>query len=186
MKKIVMIVSLLFVFLLSTVAQAKVQNKEVDYTILKHQSHDVSIANDYFNKPIVIEQQEGFYIISFSVNHSHWISEITLNGQPANEVKNDKQLADTVIYSFKLDKLSQEIPATIKVDIEEEISGDALSYHNKYPITFKINLTSQEINELNNQLNSNTYIIGVLIIGASLCSLLIYKLIRGRKKINEN
>lgn len=114
---------------------ASAAEKELNYDILKHKTQDVSMANDYFNKPAKLIDKNGKQYVQFTVNHSHWIVNFTFNGQKETVVHEDKA-KDERTSEFSIDKTSGEIPGTIKVYIDEEVNGKPFKYDHNYNITY--------------------------------------------------
>lgn len=138
MKKIgILLGSLLTVLSVFSVSvYADDSSYSLDYKVLKYQSTDVSIANDYFEKPLKVYEQDGNWYISVTVNHANWITDLEIQEQKA--VKKTEGSDDTMTWVFELDEFSDTLQATIKVDIDEEVDGEMLNYHNSYHITFSL------------------------------------------------
>lgn len=135
-KKVITMSAVLIVLtwaIFSIVASAA--EKDLNYDILKHKTQDVSMANDYFNKPAKLVDKNGKQYVQFTVNHSHWIVNFTFNGQKENIVHEDKA-KDERTSEFLIDKTSGEIPGTIKVYIDEEVNGKPFKYDHNYNITY--------------------------------------------------
>lgn len=135
-KKVIAMSAILIVLtwaIFSIVASAA--EKDLNYDILKHKTQDVSMANDYFNKPAKLIDKNGKQYVQFTVNHSHWIVNFTFNGQKENIVHEDKA-KDERTSEFLIDKTSGEIPGTIKVYIDEEVNGKPFKYDHNYNITY--------------------------------------------------
>ncbi|WP_412519989.1 heme uptake protein IsdC [Staphylococcus simulans] len=135
-KKVIVMSAALIVLtwaIFSIVASAA--EKELNYDILKHKTQDVSMANDYFNKPAKLIDKNGKQYVQFTVNHSHWIVNFTFNGQKETVVHEDKA-KDERTSEFSIDKTSGEIPGTIKVYIDEEVNGKPFKYDHNYNITY--------------------------------------------------
>ncbi|MEB6256144.1 heme uptake protein IsdC [Mammaliicoccus sciuri] len=136
-------IGLLVLILLSVgvgkVASADVKDGtyDVDYTVLKHGTSDVSIANDYFNKPGKLVVKNGEKQLQLTMNHSHWIKGITVDGSAESIVSEDKG-SDVRTSSFKVNSTSGQLAGTIDVYINEKVDGKPFLYDNKYKITFDV------------------------------------------------
>ncbi|MEB6343509.1 heme uptake protein IsdC [Mammaliicoccus sciuri] len=141
--KQVLNIGLLVLILLSVgvgkVASADVKDGtyDVDYTVLKHGTSDVSIANDYFNKPGKLVVKNGEKQLQLTMNHSHWIKGITVDGSAESIVSEDKG-SDVRTSSFKVNSTSGQLAGTIDVYINEKVDGKPFLYDNKYKITFDV------------------------------------------------
>lgn len=143
-KKVIAMSAVLIVLtwaIFSIVASAA--EKDLNYDILKHKTQDVSMANDYFNKPAKLIDKNGKQYVQFTVNHSHWIVNFTFNGQKENIVHEDKA-KDERTSEFLIDKTSGEIPGTIKVYIDEEVNGKPFKYDHNYNITYLLKGDKQD------------------------------------------
>lgn len=141
--KQVLNIGLLVLILLSVgvgkVASADVKDGtyDVDYTVLKHGTSDVSIANDYFNKPGKLVVKNGEKHLQLTMNHSHWITGITVDGSAESIISEDKG-SDVRTSSFKVNSTSSQLAGTIDVYINEKVDGKPFLYDNKYKITFDV------------------------------------------------
>ncbi|WP_426393065.1 heme uptake protein IsdC [Mammaliicoccus sciuri] len=147
--KQVLNIGLLVLILLSVgvgkVASADVKDGtyDVDYTVLKHGTSDVSIANDYFNKPGKLVVKNGEKQLQLTMNHSHWIKGITVDGSAESIVSEDKG-SDVRTSSFKVNSTSGQLAGTIDVYINEKVDGKPFLYDNKYKITFDVKEPSDQ------------------------------------------
>lgn len=114
---------------------ASAADKDLNYDVLKHKTQDISMANDYFNKPAKLVDKNGKQYIQLTVNHSHWIVNFTFNGHKENIVNEDKA-KDERTSEFPVDKTSGEVAGTIKVFIDEEVNGKPFKYDHNYNITY--------------------------------------------------
>ncbi|MBM7642913.1 NEAT domain-containing protein [Streptococcus loxodontisalivarius] len=189
-KKVLRLCLLLAAFFLVFLGASKVQAKdyEIDYTVLKEGSQDASIANGYFDKPITIYQEDGQWYLTFKVNHENWISKVTFDGQEA--VKHTSLENETGQWTFKLQSIEEKMDATVKVDIEEEVEGEALSYHHTYPIDFELDISKSQLTELKSALSqAKMYALYRILIPVVLAALAlvigIYVTVRRKKKSSE-
>ncbi|WP_312684732.1 heme uptake protein IsdC [Mammaliicoccus sciuri] len=118
-------------------ADVKDGTYDVDYTVLKHGTSDVSIANDYFNKPGKLVVKNGEKQLQLTMNHSHWIKGITVDGSAESIVSEDKG-SDVRTSSFKVNSTSGQLAGTIDVYINEKVDGKPFLYDNKYKITLYV------------------------------------------------
>ena len=118
-------------------ADVMVVTYDVDYTVLKHGTSDVSIANDYFNKPGKLVVKNGEKQLQLTMNHSHWIKGITVDGSAESIVSEDKG-SDVRTSSFKVNSTFGQLAGTIDVYINEKVDGKPFLYDNKYKITFDV------------------------------------------------
>lgn len=118
-------------------ADTKDGTYDVDYTVLKDGTSDVSIANDYFNKPGKLVVKNGEKHLQLTMNHSHWIKGITVDGSSEEVVSEDKS-GDVRTSNFKVKSSSGKINGTITVYINEEVDGKPFLYDNKYKIVFDV------------------------------------------------
>lgn len=140
MKRVVSVVALIAMvswMALSGTTFAADGGKDLNYEVLKNNTSDTSIANDYFEKPAKVVEKGGKKYIQITVNHSHWITNFTFDGAKEANVSEDKG-KDMRTAEFPLNQESGEIKGTIKVDIDEEVNGKPFSYHHDYKITYKL------------------------------------------------
>ena len=132
---VVMITTLtLSLFILPQTTHAAVADGtySVDYTVLQGGSDSVSMANDYFDKPATVTVSGGETTVDIQVNHSKWIIGLWLNSASEQVISSDKG-ADTRKVRFNIGTLEEQIPAKIKVDIDD----NDLNYHHEYKIVLK-------------------------------------------------
>lgn len=140
-KKIVSmtLIAIMMVVMLDSRAFAEVKDGtyDVDFTVLKKGTSDVSMANDYFNKPGKLVVSNGQQELQLTVNHSHWITDFTVDGA-SEKIINEDKASDTRTSSFKLNSGLGQVDGTISVYINEKVDGKPFLYDNKYQIVYDI------------------------------------------------
>ncbi len=106
--------------------------KDLNYEVLKYNTEDTSIANDYFNKPAKITD-DGKVLIT--VNHAHWITGMTIEGKKGTVINEDKA-KDERTTAYEISKTSGKVQGTIDVYIDEEVNGKPFKYDYHYNITY--------------------------------------------------
>ena len=56
------------------------EGKSINFEVLKYNTNDTSMANDYFEKPAKLIEKDGKKVLQITVNHSHWITGMTIEG----------------------------------------------------------------------------------------------------------
>lgn len=130
-----------FIIFSATSSQAAIAdgNYSVNYTVLDSEASSASMANDYFDKPATLTVTDGKATLALQVNHSDWITGLTIAGSQGQVVSSSKS-ADTRKVRFDIGEAKQSIPATIKVDIDNE----SLNYHHNYKINLSLDLSTTD------------------------------------------
>lgn len=118
-----------------TQSASAADSKDLDYEILKYNTEDVSIANDYFNKPAKLIDKDGKQHIQITVNHSHWITDMSIEGNQGQIINEDKGKDERTI-EFPISKTSGKVDGKISVYIDEEVNGKPFKYDHHYNITY--------------------------------------------------
>ncbi|MGG2198892.1 heme uptake protein IsdC [Paenibacillus validus] len=105
----------------------------IDYVITKAENDSVSMANDYFEKPALLNVKSGEITAQIQLNHSKWI---TVFKTPAGSdfadakvIRSDKE-EDTRVVQFKIDDLSKPLISKIHVTVPD------IDYDHDYTIRF--------------------------------------------------
>ncbi|EUJ35470.1 heme uptake protein IsdC [Brochothrix campestris] len=114
-------------------------NYKVNYTVLDSEASSASMANDYFDKPAALTVTDGKATLDLQVNHSTWITGLTVAGSQGQVLSSSKS-ADTRKVRFNIGEAKQSLPATIKVDIDNE----SLNYHHNYKINLSLDLSTTD------------------------------------------
>jgi len=104
----------------------------VPFQILKKDSSQLSVANDYFVSPALVKVSGGSKTVSFTVQRSIEITGLTVGGSSGSVTSNDAA-KNTRVVSFTLSDLSQKLRSWVKVD------WDSINYHYDYDIDFLFN-----------------------------------------------
>ncbi|API79133.1 heme uptake protein IsdC [Staphylococcus argenteus] len=110
----------------------------LDYEVYKYNTNDTSIANDYFNKPAKYVKKNGKLYVQITVNHSHWITGMSIEGHKENIINKDTA-KDERTSEFEVSKLNGKIDGKIDVYINEKVNGKPFKYDHHYNITYKFN-----------------------------------------------
>lgn len=105
----------------------------IDYVITKPENESVSMANDYFEKPAVLQVKDGKISMRIQMNHSKWITvfRTPAGGDYADaEVVASDSVEDTRIVRFNWDDLSRPMLSKIHVTVPE------IDYDHDYTIRF--------------------------------------------------
>jgi len=109
-----------------------------NYEILKYNTNDTSIANDYFNKPAKYVKKNGKLYVQITVNHSHWITGMSIEGHK-EKIINKNAAKDERTSEFEVSKVSGKVQGKIDVYINEKVNGKPFLYDHHYNITYKFN-----------------------------------------------
>lgn len=146
MKKIISWVIPVFIVLISVLsisqvnevgAAAKYKDGEysVPFTILKGDSDDRSMTNDYVTTPAKLIVKDGKNTIQIAIKNSSWWQFFKLNGADGTVISKDDG-ADTEVVQFVVDDLEQTVPSNIHVIVPD------IDYDNKYNIRFKFDTSN--------------------------------------------
>ena len=121
---------ILFCYPALSLAQNEIEDGiyDIEYEVLTAEADDVSIANDYFDKPATFIVDGDNRWIQFPINHAEWVVELTTpqNGDFTEvETLEEDEEADTRIIQFPVEEdhdLEEpiEINMHIIVDVLEE------------------------------------------------------------------
>lgn len=117
--------------------------KTLNYEVLKYNTNDTSIANDYFNKPAKVVEKNGKKYVQITVNHSHWITGMAIEGHKENIINTNKD-KDERTSEFEVSKTSGKVDGTISVYINEPVNGKPFKYDHHYNITYKFDGASDQ------------------------------------------
>lgn len=128
----------LFIFLFSWVPNVShaAEGKSINFEVLKYNTNDTSMANDYFEKPAKLIEKDGKKVLQITVNHSHWITGMSIDGHKEKIINKDAS-KDIRTSEFELSKASGKVNGTISVYINEPVNGKPFKYDHHYNITFK-------------------------------------------------
>ncbi|MHA7967158.1 NEAT domain-containing protein [Paenibacillus sp. CAU 1782] len=104
----------------------------VPFTILKKDSGETSVANQYFVSPALVKVSGGSKTVSFTVQQSAEITGLTVGGSSGSVTSSDAA-KNTRVVTFTLSDLSQKLRSWVKVD------WPAVNYHYSYDIDFLFN-----------------------------------------------
>ncbi|MFS0645304.1 NEAT domain-containing protein [Siminovitchia sp. 179-K 8D1 HS] len=107
----------------------------IEYKVLKYNTNQTSVMNDYVVSPGHLKVKDGKKRIAITLKNSSWITDLKVNRQgklAAPTVLSTDTKADTRIVEFEVDDLFKKLDAWVKVDFD--IPG--LSYHNEYDVQF--------------------------------------------------
>ncbi|QBY48119.1 Iron-regulated surface determinant protein C precursor [Staphylococcus aureus] len=110
----------------------------MNYEVYKYNTNDTSIANDYFNKPAKYIKKNGKLYVQITVNHSHWITAMSIEGHKENIISKNTA-KDERTSEFEVSKLNGKIDGKIDVYIDEKVNGKPFKYDHHYNITYKFN-----------------------------------------------
>ncbi|MBB3112454.1 heme uptake protein IsdC [Paenibacillus phyllosphaerae] len=105
----------------------------IDYVIRQAENDNVSMANDYFEKPAKLTVKGGVVTAQIQLNHSKWITEFTtaLGGSyPAAKIVKNDEAKDTRIAQFTIEDLSKPLLSKIHVTVPD------IDYDHDYTIRF--------------------------------------------------
>lgn len=112
------------------------EGKSINFEVLKYNTNDTSMANDYFEKPAKLIEKDGKKVLQITVNHSHWITGMTIDGSKEKIISKDAS-KDMRTSEFVVNKASGKVNGTIAVYINEPVNGKPFKYDHYYNITFK-------------------------------------------------
>ncbi|WP_340084730.1 NEAT domain-containing protein [Siminovitchia sp. FSL H7-0308] len=111
----------------------------IDYSVLKKESDELSMMNDYVVKPGSLKVKDGKKYLAVTLKKSSWITEFKVEKDGklmAPKLLQSDEEADTRTVEFEVADLSSLLNAWVKVDIPE------LHYHNEYDIRFSFDTDS--------------------------------------------
>ncbi|OPH58150.1 heme uptake protein IsdC [Paenibacillus ferrarius] len=112
---------------------------KIDYLITKAENDSASMANDYFEKPAVLQVKNGAVTAEIQMNHSKWITifktAIGSDFTSAEVAKSDKT-EDTRVARFQIEDLNKPLLAKIHVTVPD------IDYDHDYTIRFLFDLKS--------------------------------------------
>ncbi|MCO6571643.1 heme uptake protein IsdC [Staphylococcus lugdunensis] len=140
MKTVFKIVSFIFLCIFSfgilSSSSAFAEGQSLNYEVLKYNTNDTSIANDYFNKPATVVERNGKKYVQITVNHSHWITGMSIEGKN-EKIINTNKAKDERTSEFEVSKTSGKVDGKISVYINEKVNGKPFKYDHHYNITYK-------------------------------------------------
>lgn len=188
---------ILFCYPALSLAQNEIEDGiyDIEYEVLTADADDVSIANDYFDKPATLIVDGDDRWVQFPVNHANWVVELKTpqNGDftEVETLKEDEE-ADTRIIQFPVEEdhdLAEpiEINMHIIVDVLEE------DYDHHYTTFFdfdegSITETDEPLVEVTDEAENQKekfYLIMSIFVGCILTILIILFIYRKSVKNNE-
>lgn len=112
------------------------EGKALNFEVLKYNTNDTSIANDYFNKLAKVFERNGKKYVQITVNHSHWITGMSIEGKNEKIINKDTA-KDERTSEFEVSKTSGKVDGKIAVYINEPVNGKPFKYDHHYNITYK-------------------------------------------------
>lgn len=107
----------------------------VPFTVLKGDSDERSMTNDYVTSPGKLVVKDGKNLVQLTINNSSWWQYFKVNGQDVTVLSEDEG-ADTRVVQFEVQDLDQIVPANIHVIVPD------IDYDNKYDIRFQFDTTN--------------------------------------------
>lgn len=132
----VTVMSLLIFFATAFKLSFAADSGTFNYEVLKYKTQDTSIANDYFNKPAKYIKKNGKLYVQITVNHSHWITGMSIEGHKEKIISQDKA-KDERTSEFEVSKIDGLVDGKIDVYINEKVNGKPFLYDHHYNITYK-------------------------------------------------
>ncbi|MBH4891143.1 heme uptake protein IsdC, partial [Staphylococcus aureus] len=99
----------------------------LNYEVYKYNTNDTSIANDYFNKPAKYIKKNGKLYVQITVNHSHWITGMSIEGHK-EKIISKNTAKDERTSEFEVSKLNGKVDGKIDVYIDEKVNGKPFKY----------------------------------------------------------
>ncbi|MCR8844937.1 NEAT domain-containing protein [Paenibacillus sp. SC116] len=116
-----------------------------DYVVLQAENDNVSIANDYWEKPATVVINDGKATVRMTINHSKWVTEFKIpsNGSHVNtKLIESNTKADTRLVEFEAD-VTNPIISKIHVTVPE------IDYDHDYTIRIVFDMKSfKELKEV--------------------------------------
>lgn len=103
------------------------EGKSINFEVLKYNTNDTSMANDYFEKPAKLIEKDGKKVLQITVNHSHWITGMSIDGSKEKIISKDAS-KDMRTSEFVVNKASGKVNGTIAVYINEPVNGKPFKY----------------------------------------------------------
>lgn len=111
------------------------EGKSINFEVLKYNTNDTSMANDYFEKPAkLIEKMGRKYFKSqliIVIGLLEWLLRV------AKKIISKDASKDMRTSEFVVNKASGKVNGTIAVYINEPVNGKPFKYDHHYNITFK-------------------------------------------------
>ncbi|WP_186786150.1 NEAT domain-containing protein [Paenibacillus agilis] len=128
-------------------AETKLNNGTytADYVILQAENDNVSIANDYWEKPATVVIKDGKATVRMTINHSKWVTEFKV---PSNGSHVDTKLIES---DTKADKRLVEFEADVTSPIISKIhvTVPEIDYDHDYTIRIVFDMKSfKEVKEV--------------------------------------
>ena len=100
----------------------------LNYEVYKYNTNDTSIANDYFNKPAKYIKKNGKLYVQITVNHSHWITGMSIEGHKERIISKNTA-KDERTSEFEVSKLNGKVDGKIDVYIDEKVNGKPFKFN---------------------------------------------------------
>lgn len=126
---------ILFYYPALSSAQSEIEDGiyDMEYEVLTADADDVSIANDYFDKPATLIVDGNNRWIQFSINHANWVVELkTPQNGDFTEVKTleEDEEADTRIIQFPVEEdHNLEDPIEVNMHIIVDVLEEDYDHH---------------------------------------------------------
>ncbi|MEI3613201.1 heme uptake protein IsdC [Pseudogracilibacillus sp. SO30301A] len=107
----------------------------VPFTVLKGDSDERSMTNDYVTSPAKLVVKDGKNLVQITIKNSSWWQYFKVNGQDVTVLSEDAG-ADTRLVQFEVQDLDQIVPSKIHVIVPD------IDYDNHYDIRFQFDTSN--------------------------------------------
>ncbi|QKN77048.1 heme uptake protein IsdC [Bacillus pumilus] len=136
-----LLLALMLPFSNAQAATLKDGTYSVNYTVLKAEGNAVSMANDYWLKPVKVIAKNGKLTVQMTIKNSSWVTEFKVPGNGGyvdTTVLSTNKKANTRLVQFQAQSLSKPIKSKIHVTVK---SAD---YDHDYTIQLKFDESSMK------------------------------------------
>lgn len=112
--------------------------QEIDFTVLKDGTNQVSVMDGYTLKPATVTTRDGQHYVAITLTNSSWIKlfQVELNGEYVEaQVIEEDQAKDIRVVQFEVPDLTQKINVFTHVSIPDGVLP--FPYDNKYRVQFQ-------------------------------------------------
>ncbi|WP_042429631.1 NEAT domain-containing protein, partial [Geomicrobium sp. JCM 19039] len=116
---------------------------EVDFSVLKDGTDEVSVMDDYTKKPAVLHVNQGSYTIDLTIKNANWYEDFTVQGDRPQVISENPEANERTVQ-FQTDDPSSKTDAWVHIIVT---GIPSFNYDNMYDVQIDFDVDSIDISE---------------------------------------
>ncbi|MDQ0207744.1 NEAT domain-containing protein [Alkalicoccobacillus murimartini] len=113
---------------------------EVDFSVLKDGTSEISVMDQYTEKPATVFVKDGQFTVDLTLTNSDWYQDLKIQNQRPEVISEDEAAGKRVVR-FDTDDLSKKVDAWVHIIVSP------IQYDNQYDVQIALNVDSLKLIE---------------------------------------